>query len=380
MKETIITTEDLYCIGCGAKLQTTDPAVAGYIPASALTKQLADGGDKLYCQRCFRLRHYNEITDVPVEANTFTQLLNALGAVDALIVNVVDVFDFTGSVIPGLHRFVGHNPVILVGNKADVLPHSVKRRRVTDWLRRQAHAVGLRPEAIQLVSAAKGWQIPELLELIEKERRGRDVYFVGTTNTGKSTLINAIIKETAGIQDLVTTSRFPGTTLDRIEIPLDDGQKLIDTPGIIQTQQIAHILSAKDLKLVAPQKEMRPRVFQLQSGQTLFLAGLARIDFVSGAAGSFTVYVDNDLLVHRTKLINADAFWDKHRGELLAPPSTAELADFPDMHHEEFTPPDRSDIVIAGLGWVNVPGRVVVDVYTPQGIGVGVRPSLIGNN
>lgn len=371
--------DTLYCMGCGAQLQTDRPNQAGYIPAAALAKQQAAGGETLYCQRCFRLRHYNEITDVPVDDNKFTQLLNELGKVDALIVNVVDVFDFAGSVIPGLHRFVGHNPVILVGNKADILPHSLKRRRVTDWLRRQASIQGLRPVAIQLVSAQLGWQVPELLALIEKERRGRDVYFVGTTNTGKSTLINAIIKQEAGIQDLVTTSRFPGTTLDRIEIPLDDGQQLIDTPGIIQPAQMAHLLSANDLKIVSPQKEMRPRTFQLQPGQTLFLGGLGRMDFTDGSAGSFTVYVDNQLTVHRTKQTNADAFWEKHRGELLTPPSQAELSAMPAQKRYDFTPGERSDVVIAGLGWINVPAHAVLAMYAPAGIGVSMRASLIGS-
>ncbi len=63
----------------------------------------------------------------------------------------------------------------------------------------------------------------ELLQAIDHYREGRDVYVVGVTNVGKSTLINQIIKQTAGVQELITTSRFPGTTLDKIEIPLDDG-------------------------------------------------------------------------------------------------------------------------------------------------------------
>ncbi len=47
---------------------------------------------------------------------------------------------------------------------------------------------------------------------------------VGCTNVGKSTFINRIIKEVTGEGDVITTSHFPGTTLDIIEIPLDDGK------------------------------------------------------------------------------------------------------------------------------------------------------------
>lgn len=154
-------------------------------------------------------------------------MLNELGKADALIVNVVDIFDFNGSLIPGLHRFVGDNPVLLVGNKVDLLPKSLKRGRLTQWMRERAHEEGLRPVDILLTSARKANEMAELLEKIEEYRDGRDVYVVGVTNVGKSTLINQIIKQTAGVQDLITTSQFPGTTLDKIEIPLDDGHYLL---------------------------------------------------------------------------------------------------------------------------------------------------------
>ena len=50
------------------------------------------------------------------------------------------------------------------------------------------------------------------------------MYFVvGCTNTGKSTFINRIIREITG-EGNITTSHFPGTTLDMIEIPLNEGK------------------------------------------------------------------------------------------------------------------------------------------------------------
>ena len=73
--------------------------------------------------------------------------------------------------------------------------------------------------------------IKEVIDKIEHYRKGRDVYVVGVTNVGKSTLINAIIQEITGDQNVITTSRFPGTTLDKIEIPLDDGSYIYRYTG-----------------------------------------------------------------------------------------------------------------------------------------------------
>jgi ribosome biogenesis GTPase YqeH len=364
--------EGLRCIGCGALMQTTDKTHSGYLPMSALKKQL--DSDALYCQRCFRLRHYNEIQPVELTDNDFLQLLHQVSAANALIVYVVDIFDVTGSLITGLPRFVGKdNPILVVGNKVDLLPKLLNKNRLTSWLRETLRENGIKPAGIFLTSATKPRNLDDLLVEIDDLRAGRDVYVVGVTNVGKSTLINQIIKSTTGLQEIVTTSRFPGTTLDRIEIPLDDGAQLIDTPGVIQRDQMAHVIADEDLKYISPKKEIKPRTYQLNAEQTLFIGGLARFDFVSGDRGGFTAYFDNNLTLHRTKLAGADDFYTKHAGELLAPiPQTQ-----PGLVAHDFTTSEKSDIVFAGLGWISVPAGVKVRGYAPAGVGVLIRPAMI---
>jgi ribosome biogenesis GTPase YqeH len=367
--------ETLRCIGCGAEIQTTDKVAIGYTPQSALDKGLATG--ELYCQRCFRLRHYNEIAAVNISDDEFLHLLTEVGARDALVVNVIDIFDFTGSVIPGLHRFVAGNDVLLVGNKRDILPKSVKERKVRNWLRERAHEAGLRPVDVVLVSAYNRDDITDLMDEIENYREGRDVYVVGVTNVGKSTLINAIIKNATGDSDVITTSRFPGTTLDKIEIPLDDGSFIIDTPGIIHRHQMAHFIGEQDLKLVSPKKEIKPKTYQLNAGQTLFMGGLARFDYIQGDKQGFTGFFDNHLTLHRTKLAGADDFYAKHAGGLLVPPHAENLADFPKLVRKEFSIKAKSDIVFSGLGWIRIADRAVVAAWVPEGVDVLVRQALI---
>lgn len=372
--------EELYCIGCGARIQSENKNAAGYTPRSSIEKAAEDGGE-LYCQRCFRLRHYNDIVDVHISDDEFLTLLHEVGDSQALVVNVVDIFDFNGSVIPGLSRFVSGNDVLLVGNKKDILPKSVKDGKVTQWLRERAHEEGLRPIDVVLTSAQNHYAIKTLIERIEELRAGRDVYVVGVTNVGKSTLINAIIKEITGDKDVITTSRFPGTTLDKIEIPLDDGSYIFDTPGIIHRHQMAHYLSAKDLKYVSPKKEIKPKTYQLNPEQTLFLGGLARFDFIRGDKQGFTTYFDNDLKLHRTKLEGADEFYGKHAGSLLTPPSAKEKVNFPRLVRHEFTIKDKTDLVFSGLGWIRIAAKpdkpVFVAGWAPEGVGVLVRKALI---
>lgn len=365
--------EKIQCVGCGVEIQTERPDELGYAPKSALEKEA------IICQRCFRLKHYNEVQDVSLTDDDFLKILNGIGQTDGLVVKVVDIFDFNGSWLPGLHRFVGNNKVLLVGNKADLLPKSIKKNKLIHWMKREAKELGLKSVDVFLMSAQKGQGIREIAEAIEHYREGKDVYVVGCTNVGKSTFINAIIKEVTGEKDIITTSQYPGTTLDMIDIPLDNGASLYDTPGIINHHQMAHYVDKRDLKLISPKKEIKPKVYQLNEGQTLYFGGLARLDYVQGGRKSLTCYVSNDLHIHRTKLEKADELYEKQAGELLQPPRPEQMDEFPELVAHEFTiKNEKTDIVFSGLGWVTVnePGSKVV-AHAPKGVGVFVRDSLI---
>ena len=110
-----------------------------------------------------------------------------------------------------------------------------------------------------------------------------------------------------------------------IEIPLMMERRYIDTPGIINHHQMAHFVDKKDLKLITPKSEIKPRVFQLNEEQTLFFGGLARFDYIKGGRRSFICYLANGLTIHRTKLENADELYENHVGEMLQPPKKDEL-------------------------------------------------------
>jgi len=56
---------------------------------------------------------------------------------------------------------------------------------------------------------------------------GREVAFVGRSNAGKSSAINAI----AGVGGLARTSRTPGRTRALVFFALDDTRRLVDLPG-----------------------------------------------------------------------------------------------------------------------------------------------------
>lgn len=362
-----------YCQGCGVGIQTKDKQEPGYAPSSALTNET------VICQRCFRLKHYNEVQDVSYTDQDFLDMISQISQSKGLIVKIVDIFDFSGSFIKSMHRLTGKNPIILIGNKVDLLPKSTNLNRLKHWMKKTAADLGLVVQDVYLISAAKGKGMDEVKHAIEHYRNANDVYVVGCTNVGKSTFINRLINETTGTKDAITTSYFPGTTLGFIEIPLDENTALFDTPGVINRGQMAHYISNKDLKLITPTKEIKPIIHQLQSGQTLFIGGLARIDFIKGEKQPFVCYFANQLSIHRTKLENADALYESHKGELLAPPSKKDLSQLPDWSTHTFKiTGDKKDIVIPGLGWITMSGEpATVSIHTPKTVAPALREAII---
>lgn len=367
--------DQIICIGCGAVLQANNPKEAGYLPASALEKAKSGEKEDVYCQRCFRLRHYNEIMPVALDNDDFLALLNSLAEKKALVVNVVDLFDFSNSLLSSLKRFVGNNDFILVGNKFDLFPLNTRKSSIKDWMRQEANRMGLHPKEIFLISAKRQKHLDDLISYLDKASQTKDIYFVGMTNVGKSTLINAIINKMGQIEDLITTSRFPGTTLDRIEIPLDNGHYLVDTPGILTKNQLSSLLSPKDLEMVSPKKPLKPATFQLLPGNTIFLGGLGRIDYLKGPSTSFTVYASREVKLHRTKTEKADEFLQKHKGTLLVPPVDSE--NLPKLAGLEYRTNYKSDLLFGGIGFITVPEGCLVKTYTPGKIGLGIRRALI---
>ncbi|MGZ9584965.1 ribosome biogenesis GTPase YqeH [Paenibacillus marinisediminis] len=363
------------CSGCGVKVQTESPGRPGYVPDSALER------DPIICQRCFRIKNYNDASSVALDQDDFLRLLGKIGQEDALVIHIVDLFDFDGSIISSLQRFVGSNPVLLVVNKVDLLPKAMNWNRIKNWVQRRAKEHGIRIVDIVLVSAKRNLGFDRLVEEVDHYRGNRDVYVVGATNVGKSTLINRLIRDYSDMERELTTSRYPGTTLDLVHIPLDDGHYIIDTPGIVYSSRLTELVDRDVLGALLPDKPLKPMVYQLNAEQTLFFGALARFDFVEGERQSFTCYISNGINIHRTKLERADELYEEHAGEMLAPPTREQLESIPAWTKHELRVPrgEKMDVFISGLGWITCNGTAgaLLKVHAPKGVKVLLRPSLI---
>lgn len=361
---------DLHCIGCGGQLQNEDKNKPFYTP-KALNE-----ADTIYCMRCFRMRHYGEVMPSYITRDDYTSMLLSIPE-DALVVNVIDLFDIEGSLLPQLHRLTQHNRLVVVANKRDLLPKTVKDQKIKHRLNVILQSYGLNPESIHVISAEKNWGIDALIEVLHESAKDKDIYVVGTANVGKSTLINHMITSVMPSEkNPITTFFAPGTTQAFIQIPFYDVM-LYDTPGLIKKNHLFDHLNEKALKLIQPKGEVKPKTYQLEVNQTVFLGGLLRMDFINGLPTSFTFFISEQVTIHRTKLIKADEFYDKHVGTLLQPPTDKEDALALTITQFPLKRDKKMDIVLPGLGFFSVKGTGVIRIHTPKGVEPYYRESLI---
>ena len=363
--------EDIRCIGCGATIQSTDVNKPGYVPASKLTSE------DIVCRRCFRLKNYNEVIPVSITKDDYFRIISKIGNKNSLIVMVIDIFDIEGSLIPQIARLTNFNDLIIIANKVDLLPKSVKESKLLHHLKKIIADNNLKPLEIYLISAKKNKNIDEILFDLDDYAQGRDMYVVGATNVGKSTFINSLLKGYAGAKkDIITVSSNAGTTLDLIQIPVGTSN-IYDTPGLINDNQITHYISQKTLKAVTPKKEIKPVGFQLEPKQTLFIGGLGRVDFINGDKASFICYFSEFLKVHRTKLENADNLYETSLYKVLTPPFEGDPEFNLESHSFTIKNDKKYDIVFPGLGFITVKGNVKIKVYTLKNTTPYVREALI---
>lgn len=346
------------CKGCGVILQSTDPHLPGYTPK--------EGSE--YCQRCFRLMHYDDLTVSMKTGIDPDSVIRRIAELDAVVLWVVDLFDFEAGMIPGLNRKLPGKDILMVAAKRDILPETLSHEKTARFVFSRLRELGIEIKGLILSGKLQQMGADEVKEAVRMTAKGRPVVVMGRANAGKSTLLNNLMNE-----NVLAASRYPGTTLDFNELNID-GQTYIDTPGLEIEHSLLMEVKEEDLKDILPASTIKPQVYQLRGDQSFAVGGLIRLDLTGCDKASCVFYISNRLPIHRGKLSAADDLWQKHYGTLFRP--VAEEKEFRTFTvHKEM---DKMDVVIDGLGWMCVHGQMkTVTVHAPKGVNVTFRKAML---
>lgn len=334
--------EEKRCSGCGVLLQDQNLLQEGY--TTSLENDV--------CQRCFRMKNYGEYQVVTKSNDEYLKILKSVGETKDLVLYITDLLNLEENIEE--IRNIIPNKMILVLNKKDVLPKSVKEEKLINYLKEK----NIEFEEVIVVSVNKNINIDYLLKRIKYYQTSKNVYVVGHTNAGKSSLINKLISNYSDNTQELTMSPLPSTTLNLVKIDINDHLTLIDTPGLVDNGSILNRVDASMVKKISPKKEIKPRTYQLRKNQSIIIEDLVRIDYVEGEKNSFTLFVSNDLKVKRLlNLFNNEELKDKNKLTY-------------EVKYDE-------DLVINGLGFVKIVNKGVIDVYIDKDIDTFMRKSLI---
>jgi len=297
--------------------------------------------DKKLCERCFRITHYNEYKTVVKSNEDFEPILNRIKYSNDLVILVVDLFNFYN--LDKFNDYLNDN-VVLVLTKRDLLPLPISEDKLLNY----DYKIDYRDKVI--VSSNNNYGLDNLFNLISGHSK---VYFIGYTNSGKSTLINKLIYNYGNRDVKITTSPLPSTTLDLIEIKLNDNLTLIDTPGLLNEGDITNFIEPELLTKIIPKNEIMPITYQIKDRQTLIIEELLRID---SEKTNITLFFSNNVTINRYyKEVNT-----KHLG-----------------NKKSLFVKKGEDIVISGLGFIKVNKDSELVFHTLNGVSIEIRKSLI---
>ncbi len=322
------------CLGCGATLQNLDPTQDGYV------KDLS----KALCERCFKIRHYNEYKFIDKSNDYYLSIIKKIEKTNDLVLLVTDFLN-----TESLNEIKIKNPVILVLAKRDLIPRSLDENKLLNKISTKLNIV----DKI-IVGSQNNYNLDLLYNKINKHKLSNNVYVIGYTNAGKSTLINKLIKNYSHNAYQITTSILPSTTLDLIEVPIDENLTIIDTPGLLDKGSIIQYVDAFTLNKIIPKEELKPVVIQVKTPQCILVDSLMRLD----------VRPHTVLIFYLSKSLKLERYYKPtHKLQHL--------------QHYIVDIKGGSDLVIKGLGFIKITQDTQIEFYLDEHIKYVIRPSII---
>ena len=366
------------CPGCGIILQSIDEALPGFVPHKHV-----DRHEVVLCQRCFKIQHYGE--DIaPKESflfDDFYKILTKAKKDQASIIWVLDILNFETTLSTELLNAVKGLKVYFIATKRDLLPKVMNQKKLELYIKQFFDNMKMPFEKIIIASSKTNEALDDIKAMIAEDNQGKDLYVIGATSSGKSTLINTYLKHFSNqTKKLITTSPFPGTTLRVIEIPISDVQTIYDTPGYIANHSMLAKVEKEVIKIMMPKVEIKPIAYRLGAEDALAIGGLARLEILTGKKEFVYTYFANPVTFQRMQMQKADESFFKLIEKNQLKPTSKSFKTIDDFTSYEFTLPTkgRIDLAISGYGWINfLAAGQTIRLLLPKGVLAKLLPSKV---
>ena len=362
------------CFHCGAILQTKASKEPGYILESTIANNKPDA--LLYCNRCYskiKALNYSEL-DLNIDDDIKKILKDAL-ATDALLVWVVDLFGFNGILNPTVAKIAKKLNVVVLGTKRDLFPRVVKNDLLIKFIENSFMENGINPIAIHLFGHESDINPTDLLNKLNELRKGHDIYMVGSSACGKTTIINKILtvfenKSKWAIKQEV----YPDTKAKVLEIPLSNSSFLYELPGFALSTSCVSKVEKEVAKTLTPRKEVKVTLRTIAKGDTIMVGNLVQFSEFKGKPTNIRLYAAEGVEVRKVKTAAIGEAEEENARKRNIRPYSENFSEFSDYDVFEYTMENDGkchDISVQGLGWFTFIARgQVFRISLPKGVAI----------
>ena len=362
----------LRCYHCGAILQCENEDEKGYIIPESLHR--ATPIQIIYCDRCFEtMKAFNNSELEQKVDQEVLKILDDAFATDAMIIWVVDLFSFNGTLNSEIANKVKKLNVVVVGNKRDLFPMSVKDDSLVAYLTDRFNAYGIKPKSVRLLGATNKIDSKELIDAMNAARKGHDVYMIGNSTSGKTSIINRAMK---GFENKtsrqIKTITYPGTSVNVLEIPLSRSSFFYELPGISQTTSATGKLEKDVVKQLVPKKAIKMTQRTMTAGDALMVGSLAAFEVIKGKTTNYRFYAAEGVETRKVQSKKLDDYINENNIRRFARPVSERLVSFLDYDMFEYAMENDKkwhDIAIEGLGWLSfIAQGQMIRIRLPKGV------------
>lgn len=326
------------CIGCGSIIQHEDKNKIGYAP-------IPKSGEAKYCERCFKITHYNEKLILPLE-NINEYIIDEVNKNSKYTFFMIDLLNINEETINTFKNINVQKTLII--SKLDIIPKSIKETLIEEWIK-DTYKIN---NDIKFLSTKKNINTRLIVKTLE-ELNINSAHILGFTNAGKSTLINKICEQNNIEGKTITTSILPNTTVDFINIPITENITIIDSPGFTSKYTLYDNTEYDLMKNILPKNIINPITEQTKENTSLIIENKIRIN--ANSKNSFTFYMSNAIKIDKVFEKNTDLTNE----ELL-----------------KYNIKDNTDIVIKGLGFINIKKACNLTINTKYKELIEIRESM----
>ena len=372
----------LRCYNCGSVLQSEKKTRPGYLEKE-LIDTLGAEGHVLYCHNCYE--KMKAINTGMLETDADEEILKILKdavATDALIIWVVDLFSFNGTLNPAVVKKVKKLKVAVFGTKYDLFPKRIKQKDICQFVEDRFVEAGIKPVLVRAFGNTEKIIPGELFDILNDLRQGHDVYMIGSLTSGKTSILNRMLKGYINKSKKTVSSEFyPGTSLKVLEVPLTNSSSLYELPGFSLNTSVLGKVEKETKAVLIPKKEIKMQRIILDEDDAMVVGSLGAYILVKGKPTTFHFYGAEKIETRKMKYFKIDNFFRENAIKRSLRPVSERYSMFTDYDVFEYTMEadgKEHDIAITGLGWARFEGRgQIVRVICPKGTAIKETVSKI---